>query len=41
MTDPDQLLAFFSRHSAIVAPELLGVTVLYEGVGGVIVEVEA
>ena len=37
----DSLIAFFGRHSAVVAPELLGATVLYEGVGGLIVEVEA
>lgn len=41
LTDPDQLLAFFDRHSAVVAPELLGATLLYGGVGGIIVEVEA
>jgi DNA-3-methyladenine glycosylase len=37
----ENLHAFFDRHSAVVAPELLGGTVLYDGVGGVIVEVEA
>jgi len=37
----ENLTAFFDRHSAIVAPELLGATVLYDGVGGRIVEVEA
>jgi DNA-3-methyladenine glycosylase len=37
----DDLLAFFAREAAIVAPELLGATLLYDGVGGRIVEVEA
>lgn len=35
------LIAFFDRPSDIVARELLGVTVLVDGVGGVIVETEA
>jgi len=35
------LVAFFDRPSPIVAPELLGATFLYDGVGGLIVEVEA
>lgn len=33
--------AFFARHSATVAPALIGVSVLVDGVGGVIVETEA
>lgn len=32
---------FFARNVHIVAPELIGTTVLFDGVGGVIVEVEA
>ena len=32
---------FFAREAAIVAPELLGATFLVDGVGGLIVEVEA
>jgi DNA-3-methyladenine glycosylase len=35
------LLAFFSRPAPIVAPDLLGATLLYDGVGGLITEVEA
>jgi len=35
------LTAFFDRPSPIVALELLGATLLYDGVGGIIVEVEA
>jgi DNA-3-methyladenine glycosylase len=35
------LIAFFDRDAAIIAPELLGATLTYAGVGGVIVEVEA
>ena len=35
------LAAFFDRPSPIVAPELLGATILHEGAGGIIVEVEA
>jgi DNA-3-methyladenine glycosylase len=38
---PAALLAFFDRHAAAVAPELLGATLLHDGVGGIIVEVEA
>lgn len=34
-------LSFFDRPSTVVAPELLGATLLYDGVGGRIVEVEA
>jgi len=42
MPDPDlTLAAFFDRHSAVVAPQLLGALLLVEGVGGRIVEVEA
>jgi DNA-3-methyladenine glycosylase len=37
----ENLLAFFDREAAIVAPELLGAKFLYDGVGGRIVEVEA
>jgi DNA-3-methyladenine glycosylase len=37
---PD-LTAFFGRDSAVVAREVLGATLLYNGVGGRIVEVEA
>jgi len=37
---PD-LTAFFGRDSAVVAPEVLGATLLVDGVGGRIVEVEA
>ncbi|HVW93306.1 MAG TPA: DNA-3-methyladenine glycosylase [Devosia sp.] len=37
----ENLHAFFDRHSTIVAPELLGTLLLYDGVGGRIVEVEA
>lgn len=33
--------AFFDRPVTEVAPDLIGATLLYEGVGGVIVEVEA
>ena len=33
--------AFFSRSVHAVAPDLIGATLLYKGVGGVIVEVEA
>ena len=35
------LLDFLSREAAVVGPELLGATFLVDGVGGVIVEVEA
>jgi DNA-3-methyladenine glycosylase len=35
------LRTFFDRPSPVVAPELLGATFLYDGVGGLIVEVEA
>ena len=35
------LLTFFDRPAPVVAPELHGATLLYGGVGGVIVEVEA
>jgi DNA-3-methyladenine glycosylase len=38
MTD---LRAFFDREAAVVAPQLLGATLLYNGVGGRIAEVEA
>ena len=34
-------IAFFDREAAIVAPELLGAILTHNGVGGVIVEVEA
>jgi DNA-3-methyladenine glycosylase len=37
----DSLTAFFDREAAVVAPELLGATFRYDGVGGRIVEVEA
>jgi DNA-3-methyladenine glycosylase len=33
--------AFFGRHVLEVAPDLIGVTMLVNGVGGIIVEVEA
>ena len=33
--------AFFARHVLEVAPDLIGVTLLVNGVGGIIVEVEA
>ncbi|WP_193337076.1 DNA-3-methyladenine glycosylase [Devosia beringensis] len=33
--------AFFDRPADIVAPDLIGVTLLVDGVGGVLVEVEA
>ena len=33
--------AFFARSVHVIAPELLGVTLLVDGVGGEIVEVEA
>jgi DNA-3-methyladenine glycosylase len=33
--------AFFARHVLEVAPDLIGVTMLVNGVGGIIVEVEA
>jgi DNA-3-methyladenine glycosylase len=33
--------AFFARHVLEVAPDLIGVTMLMNGVGGIIVEVEA
>jgi DNA-3-methyladenine glycosylase len=32
---------FFSRSVHVVAPELIGATLLFDGVGGIIVEVEA
>src|SRR3979490_33847 len=32
---------FFARSVHVVAPELIGTTLLFKGVGGVIVEVEA
>ena len=35
------LAKFFAREAATVAPELLGATFLVDGVGGLIVEVEA
>ena len=35
------LRAFFDREAALVAPELIGATFLVDGVGGIIVEVEA
>lgn len=38
---PMSLAAFFDRDSATVARELLGATLLVDGVGGVIVETEA
>jgi DNA-3-methyladenine glycosylase len=42
MTSPRQLdRAFFARSVHEVAPELVGATMLVDGVGGVIVEVEA
>ena len=37
----DSLTAFFDREAAVVAPDLLGATFRYDGVGGRIVEVEA
>ena len=41
MTDPTLPRRFFSRSVHAVAPELVGVTLLFNGVGGTIVEVEA
>lgn len=42
MTKAKQLKpAFFARSVHKVAPELIGATLLVDGVGGVIVEVEA
>jgi DNA-3-methyladenine glycosylase len=38
---PEGLIAFFDRPAPIVSLELLGATMLYEGIGGRIVEVEA
>jgi DNA-3-methyladenine glycosylase len=35
------LRTFFDREASLVAPELIGATFLVDGVGGVIVEVEA
>ncbi len=35
------LAVFFARPAPLVAPELLGASFLYDGVGGLIVEVEA
>ena len=35
------LRTFFDREAALVAPELIGATFLIDGVGGIIVEVEA
>jgi DNA-3-methyladenine glycosylase len=35
------LKTFFDREAALVAPELIGATFLVDGVGGIIVEVEA
>jgi DNA-3-methyladenine glycosylase len=35
------LRAFFDREAARVAPELIGATFLVDGVGGIVVEVEA
>jgi len=37
----DGLVRFLDRPAPVVAPELLGATLLYNGVGGLIVEVEA
>ena len=36
-----RLTDFFAREAAIVAPQLLGAKFLVDGVGGLIVEVEA
>jgi len=41
VTDATSLISFFDRKAAIVAPELLGAVLTYDGVGGAIVEVEA
>src|ERR1700674_966424 len=42
MTLPPKLKrSFFSRSVHTVAPELIGATLLVDGVGGIIVEVEA
>ena len=35
------LISFFDREAATVAPDLLGATLLIDGVGGLIVETEA
>jgi len=37
----ENLIAFFDREAAVIAPELLGAAFLHNGVGGRIVEVEA
>jgi len=39
--DNQTLLQFFDREAALVAPDLLGATLLVDGVGGLIVETEA
>lgn len=39
--DTTSLIPFFDREAAIVAPDLLGATLLVNGVGGLIVETEA
>jgi DNA-3-methyladenine glycosylase len=41
LTDPASIIRFFDRDSALVARELLGATVLFDSVGGIIVETEA
>ena len=38
---PEALRAFFDREATLVAPALLGATLLVDGVGGLIVETEA
>src|SRR4051812_737030 len=41
MPDSTDLTAFFSREVTVVARELLGAELLFEGVGGFITETEA
>jgi DNA-3-methyladenine glycosylase len=41
MSDPIDLNAWFSREVTLVARELLGAELLFEGVGGIITETEA
>ncbi len=41
MTAATEIIAFFDRDASIVAREVLGATLLLDGVGGIIVETEA